>query len=135
MLLHECAFNFLKIPPLPALEFESFHHKRIECQKIKQTEKPLPTSHLNLKQKYKHNAHNNLNKKQLTKLAKTIAPNFTIPNHTNKSYKFISSESCSDYYHRIDKLNKTKLINFLSILANITQAAASLHQMKNTLNL
>ena len=43
-------------------------------------------------------------------------------------------KSYSFFENRIDKINNTKSINFLFILANVTQAAGSMHQIKNNFN-
>ena len=119
LILHARTCNFLKIPPLVTLEFESFKHKRSKHQSTKQTVKPLPNSRPNPKLKHKCPTQHNPNKKQLPTLTRNVTPDFTDTNDINKNYKFTSSESHSDFHHRIDKLNNPKAIEFLPILADV----------------
>lgn len=70
-------------------------------------------------------------KKQVPTLTRNVLPDFSHANDINKNNKFLSSESHSDFHHEIDKLNNQKVIDFLSILANVTQVVGNLFQMKS----
>ena len=63
-------------------------------------------------------------------MSRQIAPEFTSKKSTTNSLKHISSESLGDYHHRISKQIQTKVINNLSFLAEVAQAANSV-QMTN----
>ena len=60
-------------------------------------------------------------------MIRQITPDFATKKVTNSSYKFASSESLSDFYDRISKQCQTKVINNLSFLAEVAQAANSIH--------
>ena len=135
LLIHNRTCNFLNIPPLSALEYESYHHKRSKsAPKSTPTEKSLECTPLirpNPKHKLKSSTSIVMNKKQLPTLSRQITPDFTSTNVISNKLKYISSESLDDYHHRINKQSQTKVINKLSILAEVAQVANNAHMVNN----
>ena len=126
---------FFESPPLATLEYETYNNKHSKCAPKEKKAKTVSTSLPNPKLKRKYYVHNNINEKQLPILRRQIRPDFATKKVTNSSYEFASSESLRDFYHRISKQCQTKIINNLSFLAEVAQAANSMHVLNSNYNL
>ena len=82
---------------------QTYHHKHSKCTPKEKPTKTAPIIRPNSKLKHECSAHNIVSNKQLPSLTRQITPDFTSKIVTNNSLKHKSSESLSDYHHRISK--------------------------------
>ena len=70
LLIHTCACDFLKMPPLATLEYESYHHKHSKCTPKQKSLKTAPIVRPNPKHKLKYSANNIIYQKKVVNFVK-----------------------------------------------------------------